>query len=512
MFSAASKNASGSVSAVLGTESFSSEIQSKNFVFPVQVPKKEKEIDGKSLLLAAFILGCGVCAYAGGHVLVGPIFRSDKALLCAVISLMATLLWAFHLLPLEVTSLGLIPVIVFSGILAPEMPGLSVVVFSCGKMLGLCVSRVAMLLMGSCLLSAYFEAHGGGKMILPYLVGKGDDSSVLFKTMFFSVVLSSLMSNVAAPIIILSVMQTASFVPHPATVIGIAMGANLGGMLLPISSPQSVLGSSYMGAGWLEWLAFSVPTVLVCFLAGYVAIHLILLPNQSFGWGLLSSEDSPEDSAAPREASETAPGGAVEWKIVLATVVSVVCWAVSSSSKNSRFFCAVPILLLSLSKGSSRVFNRKTLEILSIAIAGTALGEGIATTGVLEDAIQSAIAYTDNHSLAFMVVVLSFLMLGISCLVCHTVSAVVLLPIFQKVGAALNREQLILATASLACSCGMALPTSGFPNIIASSYKGPDNRRIISTRTFVALGSLFTVFSWGVILTLGVFVMGLIGY
>ncbi|KAI5192016.1 phosphate transporter [Nematocida sp. AWRm77] len=475
-------------------KALSSLISSAEGGVPVSAEKINLSKYRNKIVGTAVVLCLSVLVYAGGKLFFGHTFRSDKALLCAAISFGATLLWSSGILPLEVTSFVLLPVLVLSGVLSEHARGVRGVFYALRTIGYICVSNVSLLLVGSCLLSVYFQNSGGDRLVLPYLLGGRNRSGVLFKAMCLSLGLSSVMSNVTAPIIIVSVLQSSATPPSPAMVMGVALAANIGGMLLPISSPQSVLGSSRMHVGWGTWLCFSVPTVLACFVVVY-ALLLFLLPHSRL-------EELPLTPEIDLRMQNR------KLSILSMSAGAVLCWALAAAvSAYSPHFCAVPIAVLACMPGASRVLNRRTLEILSIAISGTALGKGIESTQMLEDIISHIISYNKTHSILLAVALSSFLMVVVSCLVCHTLSAVILLPILQKIGAMLHQERLLLGISTLACSCGMALPTSGFPNILASSVRDRHKKRILSTKTFIFLGTLSTLLCWVVIVTLGLFVM-----
>ncbi|KAI5185290.1 phosphate transporter [Nematocida homosporus] len=450
-------------------------------------------------LAAVVIVLAGLSVYLGGRYWFSGLGAAEKALGCGVIAGVVTLLWSLRVVPLYATSLGVLPVVVVSGMLSPEQSvfwGMGESLVCLGR---ICVSKVVVLLLGSCLLSTYFQANGGSALVVPYLLGGHSRMGALLRCMGLSLVLSSVMSNVTAPIIITSILQSAvdnGCGDVPAGIImSIALGSNIGGMLLPISSPQSVLGFAAMNIGWMEWLGFSVPCVLGAFVFVF-ALIFFFFPFKAMPMALIGADLSRSSRI----------------KLVLVSLGSVLCWSLSSSLPFPLLVAALPALGLSFAPGASRVLNHRTLEILSIAIAGTALGEGIEKTGLLNQASQALIASNKSRSLLFAVVVLSLFMLLVSCLVCHTVSAVVLLPIFQNIGHLLHRERLILGVTALACSGGMALPTSGFPNILASSFIAASGRRVLSTYQFIVFGSIGTLFCWLIIVTVGVSAMILMGF
>ncbi|KAH9385473.1 phosphate transporter [Nematocida major] len=440
--------------------------------------------------VACFFVVLGITFYlfmTAKHI---GVFPTQSACICCVIACLASIFWSFHILPLDVTALLLIPVVVASNTLAPGMLASSLVV------LRILVSPVVLLLMGSCLLSVYFESNGGARLVLPYLISSSGPQSTLFKSMLLSLTLSSVMSNVTAPIIIMSVLQSTMKVPDPSVVMGIAMASNIGGMILPISSPQSILGAAIIKVSWARWLFISVPTAAACFAFVYTLIVSYFPKKQ-------------EGSGTPVVMHEQ---GASNKKLIVVTAMCILCWAIPSLYRKLQWVYALPVCALLIAKSARKACNRKTLEVLSIAVAGTSIGKGIERTKMLEGMISRLLIGSKERSLLFLVIGTSFIMLFVSCIVCHTVSAVVLLPIFEKIGMFIGREKIIVGVASLVCSCGMAFPSSGFPNIISSSAKSPSGKRLIDLKTFIFVGSVSTIGCWIFILTVSLTFMTLANF
>eukprot|EP00759_Apiculatamorpha_spiralis_P023343 PhF_6_TR27151/c0_g2_i2/m.39670/K14430/PHO87_91; phosphate transporter len=88
--------------------------------------------------------------------------------------------------------------------------------------------------------------------------------------MMMGLILSSFVSNIAAPVLVLSVIQTtlwdmpsSSGAPQ-AILLGLAISCNFGGMMTPISSPQNavalqVLSTAHLQIGFSTWFALATP-------------------------------------------------------------------------------------------------------------------------------------------------------------------------------------------------------------------------------------------------------------
>ncbi|KAI5165148.1 phosphate transporter [Nematocida sp. AWRm78] len=455
----------------------------------------KKAIKGKrentiKAILGVILVIVGITIYFMLTNVYTSVFPSKSAAVCCIISFLASAFWSLHILPLEITSVALIPIVIISNIMVPDKTGVQGWLSGFVIVTKILVSPVVLLLMGSCLLSVYFQCNGGEKMVLPYLIDGGNIYSSLFRSMFLSIILSSIMSNITAPIIIISILQSRPRPPSPAIIMGVAMGSNIGGMVLPISSPQSILGSGIIGVSWSRWMWVSLPTVAVCFLFVFSLI-IAYFPKQPQSENNIVIVGEPQNSSL----------------LIIVTTLCIICWSLPSIYSGLKWIYALPVCALLITKSARKVFNRKTLEIISIAVAGTAIGRGIKTTKMLESMISGLIISSKERSLLFLLISLSFVMLCLSCIVCHTVSAVVLLPIYEKIGMFVGRPKLIVAISALACSCGMAFPASGFPNILASSFKSSNGKRLVSSKDFILIGTISTIVCWISILTVSLFFM-----
>ncbi|KAI5170639.1 phosphate transporter [Nematocida sp. LUAm3] len=441
------------------------------------------------------ILLFGLIGYLECERRFGGVFTDRYAVFCGVLTGICTVLWSSGIIPMEITSIMVIFVVIISGVLS-----VGGWMGSISSVIGISFSKVSMLIIGSCFLSTYFQENGGGSLLAPWLLGGSGKPEYILRSMLCSLGLSSIMSNITAPIIIISVIRSTVEESYEEAlgpiIMGVALGSNLGGMLLPISSPQSMLGSMYMGAGWGEWMFFSVPTTFACGILVYLMIYLFF-PEKEIRYNTYQIRNISKKR---------------KWKLIIAIGVSVGCWSVPDAYSLYSVVYMVPVVFFLFTKGISKSFNRKTAEILSIYIAGKALGLAIERTGVLREMANILISDNKGHTLLFAIILLSFIMLISSCLVCHTVSAAILLPMFQVIGGTLKKEKLIIGVCALACSCGMALPSSGFPNILSSGYTNKNNQLVLNKSQFILLGTISTIGTWLVIVSVSVTAMLIMGY
>lgn len=92
----------------------------------------------------------------------------------------------------------------------------------------------------------------------------------------------------------------------------------------------------------------------------------------------------------------------------------------------------------------------------------------------------------------------------------HTVGAMVILPVVEKIGRHMLPEphaRLLVMGAALMCSGAMGLPVSGFPNMTAVSLEAPDGRTYLSAADFVAVGVPCSIAAYALIVSVGYFLM-----
>ena len=91
----------------------------------------------------------------------------------------------------------------------------------------------------------------------------------------------------------------------------------------------------------------------------------------------------------------------------------------------------------------------------------------------------------------------------------------VILPIVQTVGEQLPgapHPKLLVMGAALMCSGAMGLPVSGFPNMNAVALEDPTGVNYVDTMDFLKVGVPGSVLTYGVIISLGYWLMLLVRY
>lgn len=189
----------------------------------------------------------------------------------------ALVLWLSELVPPHATTLALIAGIPLAlGATAPE--------YRLGSVLAWAADPVIALFFGGFALGVAASRHGLDEYLAERTLAfsRHRRRRLLALVMAVTALLSMWMSNIAA-----AAMMLAALRPHlhhgdrtepfrRALLLGVAMGANLGGMATPIGSgPNGIAIASlepWMRITFIQWMGFAVPLMLGSLLLGYLLI------------------------------------------------------------------------------------------------------------------------------------------------------------------------------------------------------------------------------------------------
>lgn len=247
---------------------------------------------------------------------------------CLAMLLFCTILWVTEVIPLFVTSL-LVPFLVVTLRVCREphkdgwrrlsAPDTSKWVFE-----QMFASNVLVLL-GGFTLAAALSKYGIDKVLATRVLRMAgtEPSTVLLAHMLVACFASMWVSNVAAPVLLFSLVQPILRNLPPRSpyatslVMGIALASNIGGQTSPIASPQNLIALQYMPTplGWMQWFAVTIPVSgmsLVC-------IWLLLLAVFGSGKGtVIKRIPEPSDSFTK-----------TQWYISAVCIGTIVLWCLA---------------------------------------------------------------------------------------------------------------------------------------------------------------------------------------
>lgn len=402
-----------------------------------------------------------------------PILEKPEQQNCLAMLVFVSLLWATEVIPLFVTSL-LIPflVVMLRIMTSDEEPhqrlGSKEATTAAFAAMW---TPVVMLLLGGFTIAAALSKYDIARRMAMFVLSKAGSKPrvVLVTTMFVSMFLSMWISNVASPVLCLSIIQPLLRNLPPdsafakALVLGIALAANVGGMASPIASPQNIIALQNMhpSISWGTWFFITIPVSILSILL----IWALLLVTFHPGRGTTIVPIKPVKD----------PFSGVQYFITVVTLFTIGLWCASHQLEHvfgDMGVIAIIPMVLFFGTGilTKEDFNNFLWTIIILAAGGLCLGKAVTSSGLLQTLASGITARVEHLSLYGVLIVFSILILVVATFISHTVAALIMLPLVRQIGVGMDEPHpnLLVMASALMCSVAMALPTSGFPNMSMS--------------------------------------------
>lgn len=435
---------------------------------------------------------------------------------CFALLIFAAIMWATEAIPLYATSL-LIPFLIVPLGIINDSDGNQMTAKAASKnVFQSMYSGTIMMLLGGFALAAALSKYGIAKAFASHVLSRAGTRPmwVLLAIMFVSGFLSMFISNVATPVLcfslidpILRTLPDRSRVA-PCLILGIALSSCIGGMTSPISSPQNIVTIQYIdpNPGWGLWFAAALP---ISILSMFVCWGLLLLVYKP-------ARDTPHlNTIKPTKEKITK----TQVFVCLVALATIALWCAESSIEyaigDTGIIAAIPLFVFF----GTGILNKDDLNnflwsVVVLAQGGMALGNAVTSSGLLQDiALRLKDGIADLPVIAILAI-FCFLILVFATFVSHTVAALIIVPIVQEVGQQLPipHPNLLVMGAGLACSAGMGLPVSGYPNMSAIMLEDPSGKPYLTTKDFIITGIPTSIICTVLIFTLGYGIMSGIGY
>ncbi|KAF9927810.1 low-affinity phosphate transporter [Linnemannia zychae] len=462
--------------------------------------------DARRLLLG--IIGCGIFSLF----MCVKIFNTREQNRCFAIMITAAYLWATEVFPLFVTAF-LVPLLtILCQVMRDSTTKATLSTTAATKVVfGYMFSPTIMLLLGGFTIASALSKFGIAKAIASAVLSKAGTNPkwVLLANMFVATLSSMFISNVAAPVLCFSLIQSIlRTLPHkstfaPCLIMGIALAANVGGMASPISSPQNIITIQNMSPApsWGNWFAVSIPLCIV--------IDLII-----WAWLIILWKPQRDTPTIPAIRATKEPMNIQKAFISIVTIGTIVLWCIENTFQEQLGDMGViAILPLIAFFGTGLLtkedFNNFLWTVIFLAMGGIALGKAVDSSGLLDTIahhIQTAVA---GLSMWVVLLIFSCLTLVFATFVSHTVAAVIILPIIQQVGMSFAEPhpRVLVMGAGLVCSAAMGLPVSGYPNMLAISTVDDLGMPYLTTMDFVKSGVPLSVLATACVITIGYGIM-----
>lgn len=453
----------------------------------------------------ALIVGLTALAAAAVYALLPP-GVNELARRTAAIFVVVGVFWATEALPTYATSLCLVALEVLlladGGGLAGSLPArASWPVGPDGARVRLTVdaffaplgSPIIVLFLGGLLLAAAVVKHGLDRALAVRLLSPvaGHPLRLMVSVACGTALLSMWMSNTAAAAMMLSII--APLAPRESTgrygtglAMCVALGANLGGMTTPISTPPNAIAAGALRAAghdvrFFDWVVVSLPLAAVLVVGAAMMLYAMFPPRPG------ETVDTASFAAARHERLSRPA------KATLAVLaVAIVLWVTEPVHGLSP--AAVALLaaaaLTALGVLDREDVNRLDWNVVVLVWGGLSLGQAMQSTGLLDQVGHLPIAHLGGFSQA---AVIALLTVALGTFMSNTATANLMVPV--AMGLAPERAAELAMVTAYACSFGMALPVSTPSNAMVFASGRVALRDMVKAGVvvqFVALGLLLT--------------------
>lgn len=429
---------------------------------------------------------------------------------CMAMLALVALFWATEAIPLYVTAL-LVPLLsVVLLVYKTEDGSVMPASQAASKVLAAMWSGTIMVLFAGFTLSAALTKYNVAKVLASYLLSAAGQKprNVLLMIMGVVFFLSMWISNVASPVLTYSLCQpilrtlNADAPFAKALVLGVAFAADFGGMASPISSPQNVFSMTYLkpyGVGWGQFFAVALPCGIICLLLAWGEMCLTFDINKH-----------KIQKFRPIKTKFTVK----QWFVCAVTIITILLWCLLTKIPGFGSAGIIAVIPIVLFFGSGMLNAHDLAEfpwtIILLAMGGIALGSAVQSSGLLSTIGTALQKRVENFGQLSILAIFGIIMLVFGTFVSHTVAAIIIVPLVQEVGSKLSSNKaapILIFGCCLLASCGMALPSSGFPNITAFGKLDDRGKNYLTVNHFLTRGIPSTFLGYIVIITIGFGIM-----
>jgi sodium-dependent dicarboxylate transporter 2/3/5 len=330
------------------------------------------------------------------------------------------------------------------------------------------------LFFGGFVLAAGTARTGLDRWATTRLLGRFGDSprTILLGVMGIAFTLSMFMSNTATTAMLLALLapvlaELDDAEPFAkALLLGVAIGANLGGMGSLIGTPPNAIAVGVLEGipgqqiGFLQWILLGLPPALALALGAWMLL-LRLYPSKTgrlqFRWHAHSTTQLELHPGAPR------------WQKLVMTgtlLVTVGLWMTGQwHGMPTAAVSFVPIVVLTATGIlDARGIRALSWDVLFLLAGGLALGQAVKDTG-LARWLVTILPISDLQPVN-VALVLAYACAALSHFMSNTAAANVLLPIGVTM-AATGFESRVAVPVALGASAAMCLPIATPPNALA---------------------------------------------
>lgn len=349
------------------------------------------------------------------------------------------------------------------------------------------------LFLGGLFLGIGAERAGLDRWIARQLLGwaGGRPQGVLAVVLGMAFAFSMLLSNTATAALLMALLRPILKRLEPgsltarALLLAVATGANLGGMATVIGTPPNTIAVALLSGrgrvGFMDWLVLALPVAVVCVTGAYLWLRRGVADDYRVGSVQVLKPGGKCEAATPTDA----PHPTVRLLAVPGILATVLLWTTETwHGLPTGMVALIPLVLFPM-VGLIRTRDLRDLswEVLILLAGGLSLGVGIERTGLGQWVAGLLGAGSGTPWVGALLV--AWAAAALSNVMSNTAAANILLPIalaMVRPESGREGELLMVVSAALGCSMGVALPISTPPNALVLAGGG------LRSRDYLPLG------------------------
>ncbi|TWT90583.1 Sodium-dependent dicarboxylate transporter SdcS [Pseudobythopirellula maris] len=318
-------------------------------------------------------------------------------------------------------------------------------------------------------------------------------ATVLCGLMAVTAVLSMFMSNTATATLVMAMLTPVIAARPPndlisrSLVMGVAFGANLGGMGTIIGTPPNAIAAGLLKGevNFAQWMVLAVPPALLLLALAWGYLVLVYLRGEAF-----RHQTELSFAMAPR-----ADVAVTKQRIVIATFVATILMWVTGPLHGvpTTVTSFIPICVLTATGvlGANDI-RRIPWDILLLIAGGLALGVAMDRTGLAAWAVERM--PIEGLAPAAIAVGFGYAALVMSNLMSNTATANLVLPITVAIFSASDTR--LCVPVALCASAAMCLPISTPPNAIVYGSGQLSTKELIAGGALVGVVAPLVTVGW----------------
>lgn len=346
---------------------------------------------------------------------------------------------------------------------------------------------VIILFFGGFVLARALQKYALDAFLATTLLGRfgRSPSSLLLGLMLSTGFISMWMSNTAAAAMMLAVaapILSGIRKDNPlrkSLVLGIAFGANIGGIATPIGTPPNAIAIGFLQSkgqpvDFVGWVLMAFPLAVVL---------------MGFSWAMLMLLFPPSEKCVAAQIKTQSRLSGRQKSVLALTACTLLLWLTSGAHHLPSSLIGLASASMLFASGLLRGEDLKEIEweVLILMWGGLALGEVVAVTGLADRIAGLPIPPNSQFT---MVAVMCFVTVLISTFMSNTATANIMVPVVMSLPVPSSHRLFLAVTVALSCSMAMALPISTPPNAIAFSAKELKTRDLFKAGLLVSVAGL----------------------